>query len=99
MLISPCCRRWDDLDSFLGKYDAPSTTDAPSSALMSTLTNIGTPAASARPLALPALEEDRFQLSVGKLLLCLQKRDRGAFDEVLDKARAQVSLPVLYVQF
>lgn len=43
-------------------------------------------------LKLPVLEEDRFQLSVGKLLLSLQKKDRSTFDNVMDKARAQVRI-------
>jgi len=99
-------RRWDDLDSFLSKYDTPNTgtTTRPNTAtstsslfnitsLNSTHTStIRSTTTTTLPLALPVLEEDRFQLSVGKLLLCLQKRDKGVFEEVLSSARAQVCI-------
>ena len=75
-------RLWDDLDSFLSKYDTPTINS--SSAASSSNTNKST------ALKLPVLEEDRFQLSVGKLLLSLQKKDRFTFDSVMDTARAQV---------
>ena len=75
-------RRWDDLDSFLSKYNTPTTTS--STAVASSIMNKST------ALKLPVLEEDRFQLSVGKLLLSLQKKDRSTFNSVMDTARAQV---------
>lgn len=69
------------MDAFLGKYKSSSPADQ---AAQSTSTSTPT------TLSLPVLDADRFQLSVGKLLLCLQKQDRGGFDTELEKARTQV---------
>lgn len=71
------CRRWDDLDSFLGRYDADRTGAARQDA-------------SCAALALPALDSDRFQLGVGKLLQCLHRRTRSEFDVELERVRSQV---------
>lgn len=47
---------------------------------------------------LPALEADRFQLSVGRLLLCLQKQDKTSFDAELENARTQVTMLYQYFE-
>jgi hypothetical protein len=43
-------------------------------------------------LAAPLVDSDRFQLSVGRLLLCLKRQDRDKFDRELESARSQVKM-------
>jgi hypothetical protein len=66
------------LDGFLSRYDG---TD---------VSHSGTGGTSASALAAPLVDADRYQLSVGKLLLSLHRQDRSEFDRELESARNQV---------
>ncbi len=74
-------RRWDDLDAFLNKLDVLETGGA------ATKAELG---AEGLGLVRMASDADRFQLSIGKLLLSMRKRQDSAFQADLLQARIQV---------
>ena len=88
------CRRWDDLEFFLSRYDNTTTsstannTSSSSSYNSNILTSL--PSSTKRLLSMPMIDHDRFQLSVGKLLLCLHRQDRSGFECELERAQRQV---------
>ena len=76
------CRRWDDLDTFLGKVD--SLAAEKKSPLVSRLLDFE---------QIP--EVDRFQCSLGRIFINMHKRDDAQFFASLDQARLQVRLRFL----
>lgn len=92
-IVGFICRRWDDLESFLSRYDNTTTstttnTTTSSSYNRNILTSL--PSSTKRLLSMPMIDHDRFQLSVGKLLLCLHRQDRTGFECELERAQRQV---------
>lgn len=78
--------RWGDLEHFLSKYDQSQSQGSSSSA-----STLAVPAASpAVDTSLPMLDTDLFQLSVGKIILSMQKQDSVGFYRELENARKQV---------
>lgn len=68
-------RRWDDLDSFLGKVDSlAAAKNSPQNLLQFE--------------QIP--EVDRFQCSLGRIFINMHKRDDSQFFSSLDQARLQV---------
>jgi hypothetical protein len=84
--------RWGDLEHFLSKYDQSQSQGSSSSA-----STVAVPAAAGATAAspavdtsLPMLDTDLFQLSVGKIILSMQKQDSTGFYRELENARKQV---------
>ena len=85
--------RWGDLEHFLSKYDQSQQSQGGSNnSSSSSPAAHPTVAAAAAVLdtSLPMLDTDLFQLSVGKIILSMQKQDSTGFYRELESARKQV---------
>ena len=84
--------RWGDLEHFLSKYDQSQSQGSSNSSSSSPA--VAATAAAASPAvvdtSLPMLDTDLFQLSVGKIILSMQKQDSTGFYRELESARKQV---------
>lgn len=85
--------RWGDLEHFLSKYDQSQSQGSSNSSSSSPAVAAATAAASPAVVldtSLPMLDTDLFQLSVGKIILSMQKQDSTGFYRELESARKQV---------
>lgn len=87
--------RWGDLEHFLSKYDQSQSQGSSNSSSSSPAVAAATAVATVSPAAvvdtsLPMLDTDLFQLSVGKIILSMQKQDSTGFYRELESARKQV---------
>lgn len=87
--------RWGDLEHFLSKYDqsqsqGSSSSSGSSSSASTTAVHAATTASPTVDTSLPMLDTDLFQLSVGKIILSMQKQDSTGFYRELESARKQV---------
>ena len=81
------------MEGFLGRYESPIT---PRPITMGTGSGTGLTAimnsstSLRRALTIPSHDNDRFQISIGKLLLNLHRQDKTKFNVELESARSQV---------
>ena len=88
--------RWNDLETFLSTHDRSSQSRGPSSSPTGDETANSVSMTMVDP-SLPMLDTDLFQLSVGKLVLAMYKRDTPAFHRELENARKQVCMSYDYM--